>query len=85
MTAAIRFTLPVGLAAADLPSELGRLAEAGPGATTVLRSESPLMHVQMLANWALGRGVDLPDLDIRRPTLEDVYLTLTAPTPKDER
>jgi uncharacterized protein with PQ loop repeat len=31
-------------------------------------------------NWALGRGFDLPDLDVHRPTLEDVYLSLTGST-----
>ena len=85
MTAAIRFTLPDGLAARDLPAGLRRLAEAGPDGPTVVRSESPLVHVQMLADWALGRGFDLPDLDVRRPTLEDVYLALTDPTAKDHR
>jgi ABC-2 type transport system ATP-binding protein len=79
MTAVIRFTLPDGLAARSLPAGLRPLAESGPEGTTVLRSESPLVHVQMLADWALGRGVDLPDLDVRRPTLEDVYLALTDP------
>jgi ABC-2 type transport system ATP-binding protein len=42
-----------------------------------LRSQAPLHHAQALAEWALARGIDLPDLDIRRPTLEDVYLSLT--------
>jgi ABC-2 type transport system ATP-binding protein len=78
MTAAIRFTLPNGVRAKCLPSGLAPLAEAGPDGTTVVRSESPLVHVQMLADWALGLGFDLPDLDVRRPTLEDVYLSLTA-------
>jgi len=40
--------------------------------------------VQALAQWALGRGFDLADLDVRRPTLEDVYLSLTDPR-KDNR
>ena len=48
MTAAIRFTLPAGLAARDLPAGLRPLAEAGPDGATVVRSESPLVHVQML-------------------------------------
>ena len=78
-TAAIRFTLPDPLAVRDLPTGLRPLAEVDPNGTTVVRSESPLVHVQMLADWALGRGVDLPDLDVRRPTLEDVYLSLTDP------
>jgi ABC-2 type transport system ATP-binding protein len=85
MTATIRFTLPDGLAARDLPAGLRPLAEAGPDEAILIRSESPLVHVQMLADWALGRGVDLPDLDVRRPALEDVYLALTDPTAKEQR
>ncbi|MBV8162042.1 MAG: hypothetical protein JO265_14060 [Acidimicrobiia bacterium] len=85
MTASIRFTLPEGVAARNLPVGLRPLAEAGPGGSTLLRSESPLVHVQMLADWALRRGIDLPDLDVRRPTLEDVYLSLTASTERDDR
>jgi ABC-2 type transport system ATP-binding protein len=85
MTATIRFTLPDGLAIRDLPAELRPLAESGSHSTTYLRSESPLVHVEVLASWALGRGVDLPDLDLHRPSLEDVYLELTAPTVKDAR
>ena len=83
MLSAIRFTLPDGSAAAELPEPLRVLAEPGPDGTTVVRSESPLAHVQLLAVWASERGVDLPDLDVRRPTLEDVYLTLTEPGRKD--
>jgi ABC-2 type transport system ATP-binding protein len=85
MTAAIRFTLPGGLSPRDLPVGLRPLAEPGPYGSTVIRSESPLVHVQMLAEWALGNGFDLPDLDVRRPTLEEVYLLLTDPTEKDPR
>ena len=85
MTATIRFTLPGGVAARDLPTGLGPLAEPGPDGVTLLRSESPLVHVQMLADWALGRGIDLPDLDVRRPTLEEVYLALTDPMASDHR
>jgi ABC-2 type transport system ATP-binding protein len=85
MTASIRFTLPDGMAARDLPGALRPLAEAGPAGTTLIRSESPLVHVQLLADWALGQDIDLPDLDVRRPTLEDVYLSLTAEPEKDPR
>jgi ABC-2 type transport system ATP-binding protein len=37
-----------------------------------------MLHVHALAEWAMARDVDLPDLDVRRPTLEDVYLSLTS-------
>jgi ABC-2 type transport system ATP-binding protein len=85
MTATIRFTLPDALARRSLPAGLRPLAEPGPDGSTIVRSESPLTHVQVLADWALSRGVDLPDLDVRRPTLEDVYLTLTDPTNSKEQ
>jgi ABC-2 type transport system ATP-binding protein len=32
-----------------------------------------------LTRWALEREVSLADLEVRRPTLEDVYLDLTEP------
>jgi ABC-2 type transport system ATP-binding protein len=86
MATAISFTLPDGLAARDLPTGLSPLAEPGTAGLTVVRSESPLVHLQMLGNWALGRGFDLPDLDVHRPALEEVYLSLTgSTTTKDQR
>jgi ABC-2 type transport system ATP-binding protein len=80
MTTTISFTLPAGLAPADLPAGLGPLAEPAPAGSTVLHSESPLVHLEMLSTWALGHGVDLPDLVVHRPTLEEVYLSLTSST-----
>ncbi len=85
MTTAISFTLPDGVAARDLPAGLGPLAEPGAAGRTVVHSESPLVHLQMLGDWALGRGFDLPDLDVHRPTLEEVYLSLTASTSTKDR
>jgi ABC-2 type transport system ATP-binding protein len=85
MTATIRFTLPSRLSVRDLPAGLRPLAESTADGTTSLRTGSPLVHIEMLANWALGQGVDLPDLAVGRPTLEDVYLELTAPTAKESR
>jgi ABC-2 type transport system ATP-binding protein len=80
MTATIRFTLPPGVGSHELPAGLRPLAESGTDGSAVVHSESPLVHIQMLAEWALGRGFDLPDLDVHRPTLEDIYLSLTKPT-----
>jgi ABC-2 type transport system ATP-binding protein len=77
MSTAITFTLPADLQARDLPAGLRPLAAAGPGRSTVLHTESPLVHLQVLGDWALGRGFDLPDLDVHRPRLEEVYLSLT--------
>ena len=79
MNASISFTLPAGLVPRDLPAGLSPLAELRPAGLTVVHTESPLVHLQMLGAWALGHGFDLPDLDVHRPTLEEVYLSLTRP------
>jgi ABC-2 type transport system ATP-binding protein len=76
MSSTIRFTLPQGTRADDLPPELLALV-AGVDGRVTLTTDTPLVHVGALAEWALARGIDLPDLDVRRPTLEDVYLELT--------
>jgi ABC-2 type transport system ATP-binding protein len=76
MAATISFTLPDGTGADDLPPELRTLVASDDGQVT-LATDTPLVHVGALADWALARGIDLPDLDVRRPTLEQVYLELT--------
>jgi len=84
MYATISFTLPAGLAVRDLPDALRPLAEPDGRDRIALRSESPLVHLQILASWALDRGFDLPDLDVHRPSLEEIYLELTdSVTAKD--
>ena len=76
MPATIRFTLPQGTGADELPPELHALV-AGEDGRVTLTTDTPLAHVGALAEWARARGIDLPDLDVRRPTLEEVYLELT--------
>jgi ABC-2 type transport system ATP-binding protein len=73
MAVRISFTLPSGIAIDELPLQ----ASAQNGRVAV-ESERPLADVKALADWAFGRGLDLPDLDVRRPSLEDVYLQLTG-------
>ena len=76
LAATIRFSLPDGLGPDDLPASLRSNASAAASAVS-LCSQAPLADVHALAEWAFARGLDLPDLDVRRPTLEDVYLSLT--------
>ncbi|MBV8394696.1 MAG: ABC transporter ATP-binding protein, partial [Actinobacteria bacterium] len=73
LAATISFTLPDGVARDQLPADLPLEGDR----RIVLRSAHPLQDVRVLADWAAARGVDLPDLDVRRPSLEDVYLQLT--------
>jgi ABC-2 type transport system ATP-binding protein len=71
LPATISFTLPSGVITPPaLPADLHARAERD-GDGLLLTSQ------RRLANWALARGLDLPDLDVRRPSLEDVYLHLT--------
>jgi ABC-2 type transport system ATP-binding protein len=73
MASRIAFTLPEGI---DLPEELRVTASRADG-RVVLETDRPLAILKTLAEWALERGLELPDLDVRRPSLEDVYLELT--------
>jgi ABC-2 type transport system ATP-binding protein len=77
MAARLRFTLPEGVDAHALPGALHALVRSDTSSRVVLESMHPLRDVKSLADWALERGLDLPDLDVRRPSLEDVYLELT--------
>ena len=75
--ATITFSLPSSVPFSDLPLDLQLLATRGAGRALVLHSQSPLAHVHWLGDWAITAGVDLPDLEVRRPSLEEVYLSLT--------
>jgi ABC-2 type transport system ATP-binding protein len=44
---------------------------------TVLMCADPVRDLQRLTTWAVENGVPLDGLEVTRPSLEDVYLTLT--------
>ena len=69
--AIVSFTLPPG-AGAPPPA-----CEVDARGRVVLRTERPMAELHELTGWALERDLELTDLEIRRPTLEDVYLELT--------
>ncbi len=73
----IRFTAPAGV-------ELPRLPWAQKGRAVTLTSIDPLVDLRTIADWATKHGVDLPDLEVRRPALEDVYLALAGTTTDSE-
>jgi len=74
----VSFTPPPGQRLDDLPEELKAGLELR-GAIVHLRTENPTRALNLLTGWALDRGLDLHDLSVGRPTLEDVYLQLTEP------
>jgi ABC-2 type transport system ATP-binding protein len=75
--AVISFTLPAGNEASDVPRVEAPLTIAQDGRRVEVRIHQPLPYLGTLAAWAAGRGLELPDLTVSRPTLEDIYLQLT--------
>ena len=73
----ITFTLPPGLSAAGLPPAVAAAVTGSTGDKVEAHATSPLPMLAALAAWAQARGADLPDLQVLRPTLEDIYLQLT--------
>jgi ABC-2 type transport system ATP-binding protein len=73
--ARISFRLPAGVAGADLPEQLA--AAVGNGEVS-MQADDPVPVLHELTAWALERRIPLAGLEVRRPSLEDVYLELTA-------
>jgi ABC-2 type transport system ATP-binding protein len=72
----IRFTLPAEVAPADLPRVSGGVATRG--RNVEISTDDPTRDLLALTGWAAGRGADLDGLTVTRPSLEDIYLTLTS-------
>ena len=69
----ISFNVPAG--ADGLPAGFaGAVFESGRVALTTASPEAPLNE---LTGWAIEKGLKLDGLEVRRPSLEDVYLELT--------
>ena len=66
------------------PSELGGTAQATEiryrrnGQEFVIQTDEPTRVLHELTGRALAESVELEDLRVRRPTLEEIYLSLTA-------
>jgi len=75
--ARITFTLPADVPPASLPPPFAVPAR-GNGRRVDTRSTAPVDDLRTLTVWASEAGVDLPDIEVRRPTLEDIYLELTG-------
>ncbi len=74
--ATISFRLPAGASVSELPGEAA--TAGGRNGSVSFHTGSPVKALHQLTEWALARGVDLEGLEVRRPTLEDVYLELTG-------
>jgi ABC-2 type transport system ATP-binding protein len=72
----ISFSLPAGIGSSDLPAAISGAVATSNG-RLLLHTDEPLAVLNALTGWALERGIELSRLEVRRPSLEDVYLELT--------
>ena len=72
----IEFRLPGGTSIADLP-QLGS-APRSENSSVIIETTRPTADMLTLTAWAVDSGRELPDLTLRRQTLEDVFLELTG-------
>ena len=82
MLATVHFSLPPDV---ELPPQFDVTSRANN--VFEVRTSQITQYLCELTSWALSTGVDLEDLRVERPTLEDVYLELTAngaSAPSDE-
>jgi ABC-2 type transport system ATP-binding protein len=78
----ISFRLPSGVTGPDLPYGIRTAARVDDGEVS-LRVDDPVPALRELTVWASERGSSLPALQVRRPSLEDVYLELTDGAAED--
>jgi ABC-2 type transport system ATP-binding protein len=71
----IAFALPAGV---EPPPGLSAETRSLGGGRVELTTAQPVADLAVLAPWAHEHGYELAGLEVRRPTLEDVYLELTA-------
>ncbi len=66
--------MPASPGAPAVPNELVGYAH---GDVVTVRTATPTRLLATAAGWAAAAGVELPELTVTRPTLEEVYLDLT--------
>jgi ABC-2 type transport system ATP-binding protein len=72
----VSFRLPAG--PVQLPSEM--VAAQGPDGRLTVRTDDPMRVLHTLTGWAIDRGLTLDDIEVSRPSLEDIYLALVGET-----
>jgi ABC-2 type transport system ATP-binding protein len=75
--AVISFRLPAGVDPGALPGPFAAAARGGNRRVSHASSD-PLPELRALIEWAERTGAGLPGLEVRRPSLEEVYLRLTG-------
>ncbi len=79
--AIVRFR--IGAEAASLPPGLGTEASAADGLFT-FTTDTPTQSLHQITSWAVEQGIELEDLSVSRPSLEDVFLELAGADGADQ-
>jgi len=77
----ISFALPLGFEPADLPAGLAVAVAADHHRHVALHTHSPTAALGALTDWARDNDLELADIEVHRPTLEEIYLRLTEGAP----
>ena len=72
----VRFRMPEGVERADLKTAAGADVEVE-GNEARIETSQPQRTLFRLTGWAEQAGLQLADLEVRRPSLEDAFLELT--------
>ena len=84
LASTLSFRLPEGMSVSDLPEDACHDSHVRDGVVT-MQCPHPTQAMATLCSWAIERGIELRDLELRAPSLEDSYLTLTSSDkPADE-
>lgn len=75
---AISFRLPAGVEPGDLQLPGSDGLERDGSGTYSLESDRPTADLAAITAWAGSRAIELEELSVRPPSLEDVYLELTG-------
>ena len=75
----ISFTLPEGVAIDELPITSTLVRELDESRRVVIETGEVMATLHSLSGWAIDRRLEVLDLQVHRPTLEHIYLTLTEP------
>jgi ABC-2 type transport system ATP-binding protein len=76
-SATVTFRLPSGIGTSDLPSFDGDVISQE-GADWQLSTDHPTASLSRLTGWAAERGLEIPSLEVSKPSLEDTYLALVG-------
>ena len=76
----IGFRIDSGLSA--LPEDLGAEQTGNSGRYTITTS-TPTRSLHQLTGWAMEQGIELQELSVSRPSLEDLFIELANPQAKD--